>query len=175
MTCRSLAGLLACSLASASLLGGCGKPAASGSGGGGAATGPILVGEVASLTGDRSSFGLSSHEGTQLALEELNAAGGLLGRPLELITEDDQSKKGEPATCAQKLLHGRKVSVLLGEVASSASLEMAPKAQAAKPGAAQASPAPCSAATCVHRSSSTDGSDSASASTGRVSSSSVTR
>ncbi len=92
----------------------------------------IKVGEVASLTGKEATFGQSSHKGTLLAIEELNAAGGVLGKKFELLTEDNQSKAGESATAARKLLARDKVVALLGEVASSRSLEMAPLAQAQK-------------------------------------------
>ncbi len=93
---------------------------------------PIKVGEIASLTGKEAAFGQSSHKGTVLAVEQLNAAGGVLGRPLQLLSEDNQSKAGESATVARKLLSREKVVALLGEVASSRSLEMAPIAQRAK-------------------------------------------
>jgi len=89
----------------------------------------IRVGEFASLTGKEAAFGQSSHKGTLLAVEELNAAGGVLGRPIELITEDDQSKQGEAATIAKKLISRDKIIALLGEVASGRSLEAAPIAQ----------------------------------------------
>lgn len=92
----------------------------------------IRVGEVASLTGKEAAFGQSSHKGTLLAIEEINAAGGVLDKKLELITEDNQSKTGESATAAKKLVSRNKVIALLGEVASSRSLEMAPVAQASK-------------------------------------------
>src|SRR5262245_66178578 len=59
---------------------------------------PIKVGEYASLTGKEATFGQSSHEGTLMAIEEINAAGGVLGRKIKLITEHDLSKPGEPAT-----------------------------------------------------------------------------
>jgi branched-chain amino acid transport system substrate-binding protein len=90
----------------------------------------IKVGEVASLTGKEAAFGQSSHKGTLLAIEALNAAGGVLARPLALVTEDNQSKQGESATAARKLISRDKAVALLGEVASSRSLEMAPIAQA---------------------------------------------
>ncbi len=90
----------------------------------------IKVGEVASLTGKEAAFGQSSHKGTLLAIEELNAAGGVLGQKLELLTEDNESKSGESVTAAKKLIARDKVVSLLGEVASSRSLEMAPVAQA---------------------------------------------
>lgn len=104
---------------------GCNKPAG-GSGGGADA---IKVGEYASLTGKEATFGISSHEGTLLAIEELNAAGGVLGRKFELITEDDLSKAGEPATVVNKLISRDGVVAILGEVASSRSLEAAPICQ----------------------------------------------
>ena len=92
----------------------------------------IKVGEFASLTGKEATFGTSSHEGTELAIEEINAAGGVLGKKLELLTEDDQSKAGEPANIVNKLISRDGVVAVLGEVASSRSLEAAPIAQAAK-------------------------------------------
>ena len=92
----------------------------------------IKVGEIASLTGKEAAFGQSSHKGTLLAIEELNRAGGVLGQSFELISEDNQSKQGESATIAKKLVSRDKVLALLGEVASSRSLEIAPIAQAAK-------------------------------------------
>ena len=56
----------------------------------------------------------------------------MLGKKIELLTEDDQSKAGEPATIVNKLISRDGVVAILGEVASSRSLEAAPIAQAAK-------------------------------------------
>src|SRR3954469_18133139 len=78
----------------------------------------IPVGEFASLSGGSASFGQSSHKGTALAIDEINAAGGVLGRKLKLIAEDDQSMTGQPATIARKLITQDKVVAVLGEVAS---------------------------------------------------------
>jgi branched-chain amino acid transport system substrate-binding protein len=89
----------------------------------------IKVGEFASLTGGNASFGQSSHKGTALAIEEVNAAGGALGKKLQLLTEDDQSQAGQPATIVRKLISSDKVVAVLGEVASSKSLEAAPICQ----------------------------------------------
>ena len=83
----------------------------------------IKVGEFASLTGGSASFGVSSHNGTALAIDELNQSGGVLGRKFKLITEDDRSTAGEPATIVRKLIASDKVVAVLGEVASSKSLE----------------------------------------------------
>lgn len=91
----------------------------------------IPIGEFASLTGATASFGCSSHNGTIMAVDEVNAAGGLFGKPLRLITEDDQSKAGEAATVVKKLISRDGIVALLGEVASSRSLEAAPICQQA--------------------------------------------
>jgi branched-chain amino acid transport system substrate-binding protein len=89
----------------------------------------IKVGEFASLSGSEAAFGRSSHDGTLLAVEQVNAAGGVLGKQLQLITEDDLSKDGESATAVKKLISRDKVVAILGEVASSRSLEAAPICQ----------------------------------------------
>ena len=101
-------------------------------GGAAAAQETIKIGEYASLTGKEAAFGQSSHKGTLLAVEELNAAGGVLGRQIELITDDNQSKQGESATIVKKLIFREKVVGILGEVASMRSLEAAPLCQAYK-------------------------------------------
>ena len=92
----------------------------------------IKIGEYASLTGKEATYGQASHKGAVLAVEEINAAGGVLGKQLELITEDDQSKSGEAATVVKKLISRDKVIAVVGEVASSRSLEAAPICQNAK-------------------------------------------
>src|ERR1700753_1775261 len=94
-----------------------------------ASTNEILVGEFASLTGKEATFGTSSHEGTQLAVEQQNAAGGVLGKQVSLLTEDNQSKAGESANAVNKLIARDNVVAILGEVASSRSLEAAPICQ----------------------------------------------
>lgn len=91
----------------------------------------IVIGEVAAMTGGTATFGTSSHAGTQMAIDEINAAGGLLGKKLDLKLEDDQSKQGEAGTLAKKLISREKIVALLGEVASGKSLEMGPICQKA--------------------------------------------
>jgi branched-chain amino acid transport system substrate-binding protein len=92
----------------------------------------IKIGEFASLTGKEAAYGDTSHKGTLLAIEEVNARGGVLGRKLELISEDNQSKQGESATVVKKLISRDKVVAILGEVASIRSLEAAPVIQNAR-------------------------------------------
>ncbi len=92
----------------------------------------IRVGEFASLSGDNASFGESSNKGTKLAIEEINAAGGVLGKQLKLITEDNRSTAGESSNVVKKLISRDEVCVVLGEVASKRSLEAAPICQEKK-------------------------------------------
>src|SRR6266478_4478041 len=96
------------------------------------ATGPIVIGEVGSMTGTEATFGLSSANGIQLAIDEFNAKGGVKGRRLEVKVLDDQGRPEEAATAATRLIASEHVVALLGEVASTRSMFMAPKAQQAK-------------------------------------------
>jgi branched-chain amino acid transport system substrate-binding protein len=99
----------------------------------GAATGSeggeILVGEYSSLSGSEATFGDSTHKGIMLAVDEINAAGGVKGRKIKVITEDTQSKPEEAANAVTKLISQDQVVAILGEVASSSSLAAAPIAQ----------------------------------------------
>jgi branched-chain amino acid transport system substrate-binding protein len=136
---RAAAGLLFGVLLLLGLGAGCGQ---GGSGQQGAASGgaqpaantggPISVGHVASLTGDTAAFGQSSDRGMRMAIDELNAKGGVLGRQIEMLSEDDRSLTEEARTAAQKLIQRDQVVALLGEVASSRSLAAAPEAQRAR-------------------------------------------
>jgi len=96
-----------------------------------APAGPIRVGQFASLTGKEASFGVAGRKGIVLAVEELNARGGVLGRPIEFLVEDIQSKSGESATAVKKLIARDKVVAIVGGNASTNSLEAAPICQAA--------------------------------------------
>jgi branched-chain amino acid transport system substrate-binding protein len=97
-----------------------------------AAAGEILVGEYGSLTGSEATFGQSTHNGIMMAMDEVNAAGGVNGRRIKIVTEDDQSKAEEAANAVAKLISQDNVVALLGEVASSNSLAAAPIAQSNK-------------------------------------------
>src|SRR5437763_12546641 len=96
------------------------------------ATGPIVIGEVGSMTGTEATFGLSSANGIQLAIDEFNAKGGIKGRQLQVKVLDDQGRPEEAATAATRLISSEHVVALLGEVASTRSMFMADKAQPAK-------------------------------------------
>lgn len=92
----------------------------------------ILIGEYGSLTGGTATFGTSTHEGVVLALEEINAAGGVLGKKIRVLTEDDQSKPEEAVTAVLKLIKQNGVKAVIGEVASSRSLAAAPVCQSSQ-------------------------------------------
>jgi branched-chain amino acid transport system substrate-binding protein len=91
----------------------------------------ILLGQVGSLTGGQATFGISTRNGIELALKEANAAGGVKGKKLAIRVYDNQSKPEEAAQAATRLITQDKVVLILGDVASSNSLAMAEKAQAA--------------------------------------------
>lgn len=96
---------------------------------GGGNANEIVIGEFASLTGATASFGQSAHKGVRMAVDEVNASGGVLGKKVRLVTEDDQSKAGEAATVVRRMISREKPVAIIGEVASSRSLEAAPICQ----------------------------------------------
>ena len=76
----------------------------------------ILVGEYGSLTGTTATFGQSTNNAIQMAFDEINAAGGVLGKKVRVAVEDDQSKPEEAATAVTKLINQNHVVAMLGEV-----------------------------------------------------------
>jgi branched-chain amino acid transport system substrate-binding protein len=89
----------------------------------------ILIGEYGSLTGTTATFGISTMNGIEMALDEVNQSGGLLGKTVRVIVEDDQGRPEEAITVVTKLITRNRVVALLGEVASSRTLAAAPVAQ----------------------------------------------
>jgi branched-chain amino acid transport system substrate-binding protein len=94
------------------------------------APGDIPVGVYGALTGDQAAFGTSTVHGVRIAAEEINAAGGVLGRKVRLFVEDDQGRAEEAASVVTKLITGNNVAALIGENSSNQSLAAAPIAQA---------------------------------------------
>ncbi len=92
----------------------------------------VLIGEYGSLTGGIATFGISTKNGSQMAFDEINKAGGILGKKVRLIVEDDQSKPEEAGTVVTKLINQDKVVAILGQVASTHSLAAAPICQSNK-------------------------------------------
>src|SRR5687767_15144014 len=92
----------------------------------------VRIGVFMSLTGSTANFGISSVNGIKLAADEVNAAGGINGKQVELLVEDDRSDASEAATIVTKFVTQDQVHAVLGEVASSRSIAAAPIAQNAK-------------------------------------------
>lgn len=83
---------------------GCSGGLAGGGGGGDDGDGPITFGMLAPFSGSESAFGAYMQNGAQLAVDELNADGGVLGRELELIVEDDACDATTAVAGANKLV-----------------------------------------------------------------------
>jgi len=98
------------------------KSDAAASGSGAAQSGEIVIGHYASLTGNTAHFGQDTDKAVQLAVEEVNAAGGLLGKKVRVVTFDDRGDSAEAANAVTRLIDVEKVNDLIGEVASSLSL-----------------------------------------------------
>jgi branched-chain amino acid transport system substrate-binding protein len=98
----------------------------------GEAAEPIRLGEVNPITGAIGQYGTTCHQGITLAIDQANAAGGVAGRSIALITEDNQSKPGQTATIVRKFVTQDKVVAIIGDLTSSATMEGGPIAQQAK-------------------------------------------
>lgn len=97
-------------------------PGASGSGAPkGEAAAEWRVGAFFSLSGPQTQFGVDTREGIELAVDEVNKAGGVRGKPIKVLFEDDKSNPQEATNKVLQLIDRDKVVALLGEVASSIS------------------------------------------------------
>jgi len=92
----------------------------------------VKIGVFMSMTGDTANFGISSVNGIKMAADEVNAAGGINGKQVELDVQDDRSDPSEAATIVTKFVTQDRVHAILGEVASSRSIAAAPIAQSAR-------------------------------------------
>jgi branched-chain amino acid transport system substrate-binding protein len=91
-----------------------------------AANEPIRIGYLPALTGPSSSTGIGINRGFELAVKELNGAGGIDGRQIELVVRDTQSDPTKAVNGAAELAHGVKVSVVFGPLNSGESLAVVP-------------------------------------------------
>ncbi|CAN5312326.1 ABC transporter substrate-binding protein [soil metagenome] len=87
---------------------------------------PIRIGWMASLTGPLATAAIGIDTGVRFAVEEINAAGGINGRKIELITRDTAGDPNKAATFAQQLVHADKAQIILGPVNSGESLATVP-------------------------------------------------
>ena len=88
----------------------------------------VQMGATFPLTGEVASYGQKAKRGIELAVEELNAAGGLMGKPLRIDFQDDRNDKKEAVSIMTKFATIDKVPVVFGSAGSSASLAIAPLA-----------------------------------------------
>ncbi|HRZ30073.1 MAG TPA: ABC transporter substrate-binding protein [Candidatus Paceibacterota bacterium] len=95
-------------------------------------TGPIKIGFIGPLTGDVASIGQNNKAATELAVEVINANGGVNGRQIEMIWEDGRCDGATAATAAQKLVNVDKVSAIIGGLCSGESISSAPIAEQGK-------------------------------------------
>jgi len=99
------------------LAGACSKSGGTSSSGGAAASGPIVVGVVSALSGPGAQSGQYKVNGAQLAVKEINAAGGVLGRQLKLNTVDDQTTNSGTINAFSKLT-SQNVTAVIGPIRS---------------------------------------------------------
>ncbi len=92
-------------------------------------SGPIKVGWLGPLTGDAASVGQDTLKGAQLAVDEINAAGGVGGRKLELVVEDGKCNPKDAAQAGNKLINVDKVPVIFGGLCSGETTAVAPVAE----------------------------------------------
>ena len=95
-------------------------------------TGPIKIGFIGPLTGENANLGLNAKAAAEIALEEVNNAGGVNGRKLEMIFEDGKCAGGPANSAATKLIDADKVSVILGGLCSGETMAFTQKAEDSK-------------------------------------------
>jgi branched-chain amino acid transport system substrate-binding protein len=93
--------------------------------GAGAQQGEIRIGEINSYTGPLAAFTVPYRNGWQLAVEEINAKGGVLGRPLEVISRDDGGKPADAVKFAEELVRRENVDLIAGTFLSNIGLAVA--------------------------------------------------
>lgn len=91
--------------------------------------GQFLIGVLAPLTGEVADYGTRGKNGVQLAVEELNAAGGIRGKSIKVIIEDDKGSPKDAVAAMQKLINVDKVPVVVGGLMSGVGLAIAPLAE----------------------------------------------
>ncbi len=83
---------------------------------------PLKIGLVAALSGGAALFGVAAQNAAQLAVDELNEAGGVLGRPVEFVARDSQARPEEGVSQARDLILSEEIDMLLGPVSSGVAL-----------------------------------------------------
>ena len=92
----------------------------------------IKIGAAEALTGNAAQYGVPIRKGFELAVSEINGAGGINGKKIELVIEDEQGKKEEAINVFKKLIFQDKVLMLFGPTLSNSAQASDPVAQGAK-------------------------------------------
>jgi branched-chain amino acid transport system substrate-binding protein len=87
---------------------------------------PIKIGLVAALSGPSAQSGEAITQGLTIAIDEINAAGGVLGRPLRLVRRDDESNPPKGSTAARELIYDEKVAAIFGGLDTPVSVAIVP-------------------------------------------------
>ena len=93
---------------------------------------PIKIGLVTALSGQSARAGEAITRGMTIAIDEINAKGGVLGRPLELVRRDDEGNPAKGVTAARELIFKEKVAVLFGGLDTPVSMAIVPVANQEK-------------------------------------------
>jgi len=92
----------------------------------------IKVGLVVPLTGDVKTFGESTRNGAMLAIDEVNAAGGINGKQIAVVATDDKNDPTETSNAGAKLIDMDRVVAVIGSVSSKCSVPLSDKCQNAR-------------------------------------------
>ena len=93
---------------------------------------PIKIGQVTPITGEAAEAGKYGKQGAELAVEKINAAGGVKGRKLTLVVEDDQTTNPGAVAAIQKLLEDKEMTAIIGSIRSTQVQAMLPTINEAK-------------------------------------------
>jgi branched-chain amino acid transport system substrate-binding protein len=93
---------------------------------------PITIGAVLPLSGDAARWGIPPRNAAELAIDEINGAGGIDGQTLRLMAEDDRCQPADGVAAFNKIMAAVTTPVILGAVCSSSTLAIAPLAEASK-------------------------------------------
>ena len=116
---------LVCMLSLASLVG-CGGGGTSNAGDSSSDT--IKIGGLAPLTGNLSIYGIATDNGIKMAIEEINEAGGVLGKKIDYVVYDEKGDATEAVNAYNKLIQSDKIEALIGDVTSGPSIAVAQQA-----------------------------------------------
>lgn len=97
-----------------------------------AQTDTFKIGIIAPMSGPNARYGAFANKGAALAAKEVNAAGGVLGKQIELVSGDSQCVPAEGVAATQRMISLEKTSVIIGDVCSSVTLAMQPLAEESK-------------------------------------------